>query len=285
MIKSIVLAEKDGVFYEGDDNQLWAINPAPVISPARFDPPISLAQNAGVRFGTAWYFREDYFDSTTRIRRGRFYGEDGIGRPLWGYNRVSSWPRAPLPNVSANVQIDHVYRRIKIDTPRDEVIKDTVVSLGSAGYESDWRVIDVEQTTSDELLFTLKSIFPFGVLPRLRSEDQEVKDAYEKVLDATLKYAPVPIVDVCRESSCVVLGKHFNVGGDLGDVIKKIPPDRLMVSWAASLINWLHPRGKIAERQKQAEAGKRLRPVIDDDASLAVRLFGFILAELGYASA
>lgn len=278
MIKSVVLGEKDGVFYEGDDTQLWAINPAPVISPAQFNPPISLVENAGILSGTSWYFREDYFDSTTRIRRGRFYGVDGVGHPWWGYNRVSSWPRAPLPNPSANVQMDHVYRRIKINTPRDELIKDTAVSLGSAGYESDWRVIDVEQTTSDELLFTLKSTFPFGVLPRLKAGDREVRDAYEKVLDAALKYAPVPVVDVCRESTCVVLGKFFGVGRDLSKVINKVPEDRIMLKSAASIINRLHPRGKIAE------AGRRLRPIIDDDAALAVRLFGFILMELEYAA-
>jgi len=57
----------------------------------------------------------------------------------------------------------------------------------------------------------------------------------------------------------------------------------MMISSAAKIINRLHPRGKIAEQMRQAAAGVRLRPVIDDDAALAVRLFGFLLMELDYA--
>jgi len=222
--KSVVLAEHQGVFYEGDDTQLWAINPAPVISSARFDPPIVPAENSGVLFNSL-YFREDYFDATTRIRRGRFYGVDAMGGfREWPHNKVSSSPRSPLPfNMNGSVQMQTVYRRIKIDVPRITLLGGTMISLGGAGYESDWRVIDIERTTNDELLFTIKSTFSFGILPTLKTSDTEIKGAYESVLDAALKHAPVPIVDVCREAACVVLGKHLGLTGDLLDLIKKNP--------------------------------------------------------------
>lgn len=282
---SIVLAEHDGVFYEGNNSQLWVINPAPVISPAKFEPALSPVQNSGVLFSTI-YFREDYFDSTTRIRRGRFYGVDATGHSReWDQNKISSWPRPPLPRALQGLaQMHMVYRRIKIDLTRKTILIDTIVSLGNGNYKSDWRIIDVEQTTNDELLFTIKSAFPFGVLPTLKTEDGEVRSAYENVLDAALKYAPVPVVDVCRESCCVLLSKKFSSGGDLADLIKKIPDNLVMVSSAARIINRLHPRGKTAERGKHASAGALLRPIIDDDATLAVRLFGFLLVELEYAT-
>ena len=282
--RSVVLAERGGLFYEGDDTQLWAINPPPAISAARFQPPIIPAQNAAVCFDVL-YFREDYFDATTRIRRGRFYGTDaGGGLREWQQNKVSCWPRGPLPAaLQGRVQMDAVYRRIKIEVQRNSLLKEAMVTLGGPGYESDWRVVDVEQTANDELLFTLKPIFSFGVLPRLITDDKEVHGAYDSVLDAALKYAPVPVVDVCREASFAVLRKIFGDAADLGPLIGKIPKDRVMVRSAASIINRLHPRGKLAAQIMQKTKGNPLRPVIDDDAALAVRLFGFLLVELKFA--
>lgn len=161
-----------------------------------------------------------------------------------------------------------------------------MVTLGGAGFESDWRVIDVEQAANGELLFTLKPLFPFGILPPLTTADADIGGAYERVLDASLKYAPVPVVDVCREASFVVLVKQFGVAKDLGELIKKkIPSESVMISSSATIINRLHPRGKAAEQLKQSTAGRRFRPVIDEDAALAVRLFGFLLVELGFAAA
>ena len=285
--KSVVLAERDGVFYEGDDTQLWAINPPPAISAAKFEPAIVPPQDAGVRFDTL-YFREDYFDATTRIRRGRFYGADATGHfREWPGIRVSSWPRQPLPVASPDtVQMHAVYRRIKIEVQRNPLLNDTTVTLGGAAFESDWRVVDVEQTANDELLFTLKPLFSFGILPRLVTDDVEIGSAYNSVLDASLKYAPVPLVDVCREALFVVLQKRFGDANDLGELIsKKVPPGLVMVSSAARIVNRLHPRGKAAEQLRRAAEGRPLRPVIDDDAALAVRLFGFLLVELEFAEA
>ena len=284
--QSVVLAERCGLFYEGDDTQLCAINPPPAISAARFQPPIIPAQNAMVCFDVL-YFREDYFDATTRIRRGRFYGTNaGGGLREWQESKVSTWPRGPLPSAPQGmVQMHAVYRRIKIEVQRNSLLREAMVTLGGPGYESDWRVVDIEQTANDELLFTLKPIFSFGLLPRLITDDKEVYGAHDSVLDAALKYAPVPVVDVCREASFAVLRKKFCDAADLGALIGRIPEDLVMVRSAASIINRLHPRGKLAEQIRQEAKGKPLRPVIDDDAALAVRLFGFLLVELGFAKA
>lgn len=280
---AILLTERDGIFYEGDDRQLWVINPAPVVSAAKFDPPISPLSNSGVMFDQL-LFREDLFDSTTRIRRGRFYGVySGSGVREWPNERVYVGQRPPIPINFHMIQMHAMYSRIKISAPREALLRTTKIILGSSGYESLWRIIDIEQTTKDELLFTLKSTFPFGILPFLNSEDPEIKGAYEAVLDAALKHNAVSVVDICRESTCVLLAKYVGKLGDLAALIKKVPPEQSMISSAAHIINRLHPRGKIAEQHRHEAAGKTLRPVIDEDASLAVRLFGFLLLELGHA--
>lgn len=58
-------------------------------------------------------------------------------------------------------------------------------------------------------LFTLKSLSAFGLLPALQTEDTEIKGAYEKVLDAALKYVPISVVDVCWES--IISNTHATI--------------------------------------------------------------------------
>jgi hypothetical protein len=60
------LAVRRGVFYEGDNNDLRAIHPTPVVS--RASCPF-ITTPAGLEV----IFREDSFDPVTRIRRGRLY--------------------------------------------------------------------------------------------------------------------------------------------------------------------------------------------------------------------
>jgi hypothetical protein len=103
-----------------------------------------------------------------------------------------------------------------------------------------------------------------------------------------VKYAPVSIVDVCRESAYVVLAEKYGQAKDLGDLIRNIensPAEKtnIMVPSAAKIISRLHPRGKAAEQERQSRAGTPLRSVVEDDALLAIRLFGFLLTEMALA--
>jgi hypothetical protein len=172
--------------------------------------------------------------------------------------------------------------------------RDYDVLIGQSPAETRWRVIDAESLNDGTTLFTLKSLSTFGLLPVLETDNPEVVSATEKVLDAALKFPPVSVVDVCRESTRIVLakkyGEAFSSEKDLGDLIKKIDAelpkdDIMMVSSAAKIINRFHPRGKTAEQERRANAGKPVRSIIDDDAILAVRLFGFLLTELKFAKA
>ena len=101
-------------------------------------------------------------------------------------------------------------------------------------------------------------------------------------------YMPVPIVDVCREFTRVILAAWLpTVGGepkgDLGDLIKVVPPDRVGIKLAATIINWLHPRGKSSEQERQAQRGADIRDVSAEDGELSVSLVGFLLRELRWA--
>ena len=57
-----------------------------------------------------------------------------------------------------------------------------------------------------------------------------------------------------------------------------------LITNAALIINRLHPRGKSAERERQANDGKALRPIDDLDAETSVHLIGLILRDIGWAA-
>ena len=70
----------------------------------------------------------------------------------------------------------------------------------------------------------------------------------------------------------------------MGGVIKLIPADKKLTTWAASITNRLHPRGKSAEREERASKGVTLRPVVHEDAEACVELVGLLLRELEWAA-
>ena len=68
-------------------------------------------------------------------------------------------------------------------------------------------------------------------------------------------------------------------GDDLGNLIKAVPRDRVGIKSAAEIINRLHPRGKLSEQERQAQKGRDIRDVSDEDGELSVSLVGFLLRE------
>ncbi len=283
------------ILYEGDDNTLHALYPQPVVSKAIFDPQIHLDVNTGASLegGDSVLFREDQFDPTTRIRRGRFYGVRSLGdHNEYQPARVQHFPYSePLGN-RPTLRFK-VYRAIGLPSPRPDLSRSQVV-LGTPPYAVVWRVVYLEQMNNRELLFTLKAQSSFGILPMLDEElvpkDSlvPVRGAVEKVLDAAYTYQPTPIVDVCREATRVVLAAWLAREGeqvddkDLGEMLKGPFPERVGIQSAATLINRLHPRGKSSETARQAAKGVALRPLVDEDAAMAVDLFGFLLREVGW---
>ncbi len=275
---TILAKPNTGDYYEGSRNYLRAIYPRPHVSPARL--VISPVQIDIV-------FREDSYDPTTRVRRGRFYQATNQLHIPSGLVPYQPYPR---PQEITGERGGKVFQfqtafeqNDKLNSDLSRSKDDYGVLIGAPPAETRWRVIDVEALSDGTVLFTLKSLSSFGLLPILKTDDLEIKAAYEKVVDAALKYAPVPVVDVCRESTRVILAKYLNSSGDLGPLIKKIPNDRLMTLWSAQIISRIHSRGKSSEQERQLEVGTPIRAVVDDDAVLAVRLFGFLLTELGYA--
>jgi len=289
--KSFILLAKPntGDYYEGNFAFLRPIYPRPNVSPARLSDVLIHGEIV---------FREDSYDPTTRIRRGRFYRQSQKTAQIpSGLVHHVPYPR-PIELVGGNggpiFEFQSTYEQNNELNSTLIKSRDYDVLIGQSPAETRWRVIDAEGLNDSTTLFTLKSLSSFGLLPVLETDNPEIVSAAEKVLDAALKFPPVSVVDVCRESARVILankyGEAFSSEKDLVDLIKKLDmelpkDDIMMISSAAKIINRFHPRGKTAAQERLANAGKPVRSIIDEDAILAVGLFGFLLTELKFAKA
>lgn len=278
--------------YEGNLNFLNAVYPMPSLSAVVIDhlaePALGVLGNPHP--ATSLLFREDSFDPTTRVRRGRFYVADSPSIREWQSPRVNHYPYAqPIAGRPLSFPMN-AYRSIHTSHPP----RKPLIFLGSAVYATAWHILAAERLFNDETLFILKAANALGTLPDIAENSlpaawrSQIMREGDKVADAALKYMPVPIVDVCREFARIILAAWLStIGkaptGDLGDLIKAIPNDRSGIASAAGVINRLHPRGKSSEQERQAQRGIDLREICDEDGELSISLVGFLLREFGWA--
>ena len=205
----VLLAKPNtGDYYEGSRNFLRAIYPRPNVSPATVEGYLPHHEVV---------FREDSYDPTTRTRRGRFYSTSGHAHLQEG--RVSYHPYLkPIVFFGGPAgQFEFQWTFAQDQKLNTSVLAcvDYGVLIGVPPAQTVWRVIDAEALSDGTTLFTLKSLSSLGLLPALDTKLQEVTDAAEKVIEA-IKYSPVPIVDVCRESARVVIATKVESDDKIG---------------------------------------------------------------------
>ena len=293
-----MIALRQGLVYEGAGNFFRAVHPIPVLTRASCEwiPESSQDQPQSAPV----LFREDSFDPVTRIRRGRLYQRDGQqgGRSV-PVDNVHNYPFGPHVGIAAG-QWDpdswyNPYRPSSSLVVRSRLGSE--VQLGDRGCETVWRVVQAERILTGDILFTLRAVSFLGAIPPLAHQieslqgrpvdAQPIQAALDRVVDALPAQQPHPLVDVSRESVRVILAAWVGPDAaalDLGALISKVPEDRYLVRNAASIVNRLHPRGKSAEQERQAQDGKVLRRVMDEDAESSVHLIGLILREIGWAA-
>lgn len=292
------------LFYEGTGQYGHAIWPSPVVTIATIiangDDETVITDNPDLGYAK-YVFREDSFDPVTRIRRGRFYTHESGGQPQpW---RVQRHP-AFAPHVGYKLDTQGYEERLlngfspfRFSMVSGPGKKPVVVGLGTRDASTFWRVVGVERISTAEDLVTLKARSNLGVLPELVDEIRNtdgvpvdakpVQTALNALVDAFHRQQAVPTVDVARETTRVILTAWIGPkarGKDLRDVVSLIPPQKHCTSWAASIVKWLHPRGKSAAHESHADGGTPLRSITDEDAEAAVHLVGLVLREIGWAT-
>lgn len=294
------LALRRGLVYEGEMNYFRAIHPIPTLTPAHC--ALIAAHDSSDRPGLL--FREDSFDPVMRIRRGRMYRLASSQGQTKLPENVHNDPFGPHVGAAPGWQADAWYDALTPDDIEPAcALEGAQVDLGQGVFQTTWRVVDIERIASGHLLWTLRAASLFGVLPHLKDTlgDQAgqpvdagpVQAALSKLVDAFHVQQPVPIVDVCRETTKVILTAWIGSdaeGKDLGEVIKQIPCDKkagtkskCLAHWSALIVNRMHSRGKSAEQEQRMRNGSPIRPLVDPDSETAVHLVGLLLREIGWA--
>lgn len=283
------IAEAQGIWYEGDSYSLRVMLQNAMLLPIYFP---------GHPLSDGMLFREDYFDSATRVRRGMLYRKDDNTR-TWGAENVSLFPHSDGRHKANVFRVNRCYATVE-----SSVNSGWTAVLGDNNAQSYWTVVFSEKMGLEAHYLTLKSKTYFGVLPKVNHDAipeanrQDIRLALDAVVEAAPIQAPQPVIDACRNAACHMISAKFpgsNPNGkkDLGHIVKwlikvgKIEscghaasaiPCLLGVS-SGHLINQLHSRAKA-----NAAAQHGTRPVSQQDANLAVDAIAFLLQDFGWAA-
>lgn len=297
----IGVEENRGLVFEGDSNYgahlVW---PVPVMTPAQFmDSSTNELPSFYAGSQTTYYFREDLFDTVSRIRRGRFYKFAGSKGNQWHVFPVQH-VSIPRTNVDKNGMLSVPsladYNPCKLSSELGLLgLANAVVVLGKENASTIWSIIHVEASFSGEELVTLKARQSLGALPIVnwaKVPEESIAMVREKLVvleDEYHRAGAESVVDRAREAATAILSGHLRPenpeakGMDLGALVKLLVKkngenDKRVVACAAEIPQRLHPRGKTSEQEK-----REVRPLREQDAELAVQCIGVMLCDLGWA--
>ncbi|MBD8880866.1 hypothetical protein IHE49_10235 [Rhodanobacter sp. 7MK24] len=268
------IAEAQGLWYEGSESWLRRIQGNPMIL------PLSVAEGAP---GQELLFHEDYFNSATRIRRGRVFQRDL--RNGWDANCVARFPNRELSNPANVFNVNRAYK-----TADTQIPPGTEIELGEKGSGSRWIVVLSERIGLEGHFLTLKSKTLFGVLPELilegipESNRHDVVSSLNVVVEAASVQASQSVIDACRNAASHVISAMYPASiqsgkNDLGKLVKYLGTEKKdALADAGDLINKLHSRAKA-----NAAASHGTRPVSRLDAELAISALAFLLQDAGWA--
>lgn len=275
-----------GSMYEhvrGYWHEIW---PRPAASSAAFvSGPESRVQIIPLDRLGGMVFREDSFDATTRIRRGRLYKCAGNIKPEAVFHHLTVHT---LPGARPQAQLHHF---------TDFQPKPTVELVAIGDEDSLWRILGAERISTGEWLVTLKARGGAGLLPEVDDDKvpalgrAEVVRAVDHMVDVAHRETPGSIVDVARNTAALLMGVYAagleTVAGkqreirhkDLSKVCThfeshpKLKKQEVAISTGRILAR-LHPRNKLNEQQRY-----NLRPITEEDATFAVSAIGLLLNE------
>lgn len=275
----------------------YPIAPMPFFSAANviIDEKINnSAKVSNAIYDCTFIFREDSFDPTTRIRRGRLYQRKTLKCAQPNNISVMSFSELHVPNMSPRSVSAYTFAPYLFDSKAKISIK-----LGFQSI-SMWELIDVERISSNEDLITLKSYSSFGLLPTLiisqmpESHQERLKLETNEVAERFYSSAPESIVDLCRKAATTLINcylcnnisppplKEWDLGGAANQLEKFNKTNAKHAKYnlvnLARMIATLHSRGKSNE-----VANRSLRPVSHKDSELALNSLNCMLCDVGWA--
>lgn len=293
-----------------------AVWPSPVVTPANFglsgDAEFKIAKPSS-SVVPGFLFREDSYDPSIRIRRGRFYKAQNT-QPWHDWEIILTPPVHAYPNeridgrpgLAKKDAFTFQSYSVSMEIRKAEG-KQLLVLLGTGDAVTPWTVVNIETIHTGEELVTLKARQSLGALPEMdwnkvpEESRGKIREELDRLENEFRKAGPESVVDRAREAATAILNAWFHRNipakelaseklNDLGPLIKfwekhhKINQGRgvacaaASIAYAAEIPQRFHSRGKHMERERL-----NLRPLREQDAELAVLCIGTILCDLGWA--
>jgi hypothetical protein len=287
-----------GYVFEGEsENMAHRVWPLPVMTPANFvDVSNNTWQFEKLSNENLYYFREDFFDPVSRVRRGRFYKATGYSTH-WKVKVREDVVTSGFSSYSPDViEVPlHKYTPYKLTGQEKYGSSQILVVLGDEPAISFWRVAGLETILTGEQLVTIRARQSIGVLPEINwsvipGDIELLKEKIESLLDDVYRAGAESVVDRTREAATAILSAYLQgkgvaeaSGKDLGvltDLFEKNSGknSHRIVRCAAEIPQRFHSRGKYAEQEKR----ENIRPIREQDAELAVQCIGVMLCDLGW---
>jgi len=291
------IEQHTGLIYEGTGNPDIPAIPMPSVVHAKFiEQPADWRCLPGPSDAFGLVFREDSFDAVSRTRRGRLYQKKEGTQPEQHTVSAHPYDRGLIPGYDkATRKSMFVYMACTDILHKPNQGQGLVLALGSSHAASAWRVVQTETVYSGAVMVTLKALSAYGILPELDAEKVEdrfrpaVTQAIARVLDSAFKESPGSVVDNCRDAMQVILSSWLAQNGSRDVVIEKelakiaaaveaAPHERICVGNLGKVCAKLHSRNK-----SNAQRQRGYRPIVEEDAELALQALGFTLRDLEWS--
>jgi hypothetical protein len=291
------IEHQTGLIYEGTGNPDLPSLPLPTIARAKLiehpDDWNSLPSPSEA-FGLV--FREDSFDSVSRTRRGRLYQKREGTQPSQQLVSGHPYDRSLIPGYErANSKSLFVYMSCTDILRKPNQGQGLILALGSSGGASAWRILQTELLYSGAVMVTLKALSAYGILPQIDVEKIDEKfrpavtQAVNRVLDSAFKESPGSVVDNCRDAMQAILSSWLAQNGTADAIVAKelaqvagtietTPYDKICVGNLGKVCAKLHSRNKTNAQRKHG-----YRPIVEEDAELAIQAVAFVLRDLEWA--
>lgn len=298
---SIGIDPNNMLAYEGSGMLGRAILPAPVLSAAVIvSSAVSTIPSVGTTelFEIPLVFREDSFDSVTRVRRGRFY-ERNTSQPVdwlvYSHPDLASERKHLDFHGTISKKLVTFHSCLVSIKHFDQIDGQPLVVIGNEGRVTNWTVVSTEITIGGEEIVLLRQRSTFGALPEI-SWDKVPEQGREQVrntiriLSADIFSAgPESVIDRARDAGSAILAAHLadrklatgkeDFGRLVSILVDQPRSDRPNICMnGGDILAILHPRAKPSE-----QAMRPLRAIREQDAELAVQLVGTMLCDLGWA--
>ena len=293
---NVGLDKDTGLLYEAQSTRGHPLWPAPLVFQTVVTSDTDEVFNAA-RHGdlapNSFLFREDTYNSSSRIRKGRLYQAQGSPN--------QDWICYPHPALNEDKKADMnggtltkwliVFKSFRLwPYLKRENIEKPIFLIGSEGGFTIWTLVNIETTATGDELIIIRARKSIGALPNLKKDlilkvdGKDAIDYIEKLEEDLYKAGPESVIDRAREATTSILSKYFQSkdikvnGKDLAKLANIAADEKLeIVANSAKTIARLHARGKHSEQEKRAP-----RKITEQDAETSVQLVGLILCDLGW---